>query len=278
MFNDYFKKVSEAAEFLKGKIEEKPRLILVLSGGLDTFVQALGHPKKLRSSEIPHFPKARAEGHSGELLFSQYNHLPVVVMKGRYHYYEGLTPQEVVFPYFVLQELGAQFLVTTNAVGGVRADLNPGDLMLVEDHINFMGTNPLIGIAVQRPQDQFPSMQKAYDPELIILAEKLAQQEKIELKKGIYLANSGPSYETPAEVCAYRSLKADTVGMSTVFEVIAARFLKMRVLTFNIITNPSADRHVGDMNHKEVLQAMQQAEEKVVRLLKGVLGGIAKLS
>ena len=274
----YFEKVSEAAEFLKGKTKEKPRLILVLSGGLDAFVKGLDPSQCFRSTEIPHFPKARAEGHSGELIFGRWNNLPIVVLKGRTHFYEGLSPQEVIFPYFVLHKLGAEILITTNAVGGVRADLKPGDLLLVEDHINLMGTNPLIGLSVQSKQDQFPSMQKAYDPELIKLMQKAAKKEKINLKQGVYLASPGPSYETPAEIRAFRTLGADTVGMSTVFEVIAARFLKMRVLTLNIITNPSADRHDGNMEHAEVLEAMKKAEDKVGSLLTGVLGALAKLS
>ena len=275
---DYFQKVAEAAEFLKKKVSLQPKLIVVLSGGLEPFVDGIQNQVKFLSTDIPHFPKARAEGHKGELIFGTYDKLPLVVLKGRYHYYEGLSPQEVVFPYFALNSAGAEILVTTNAVGGVRHDLNPGDVMVVEDHINMMGTNPLIGVAIQRPHDQFPSMQNAYDSELRGLALQVAAQKKIELKKGIYLANPGPSYETPAEIKAYRQMGGDTVGMSTVFEVIAARFLKMRVLTLNIITNPASDRHTGEMKHEEVLQAMNMAQNKVVALLEGVVGEIAKIA
>lgn len=275
---NYFKKVSESAAYLREKIPVQPKCIVVLSGGLEAFVEKVQKPVKLLSTEIPHFPKARAEGHKGELIFGLYDKLPVAVLKGRYHYYEGLTPQEVVFPYFVLHAIGAKILVTTNAVGGVRADLNSGDLMLVEDHINMMGTNPLIGLAVQRKQDQFTSMQNAYDAELRNAAEKVAQKNGIELKKGVYLANPGPSYETPAEIKVYRSMGGDTVGMSTLFEVIAARFLQMRVLTLNIITNPSSDRHTGEMKHEEVLEAMKKAQKNVVTLLDGVAGEIANIA
>lgn len=273
---DYFKQVTEASQFLRKTIKIQPQLILVLSGGLDAFIKGLTDTQILPSTEIPHFPKARAEGHKGELIFGRFEKFPLVVLKGRFHFYEGLSPQAVVFPYFVLHELGARILVTTNAVGGVREDLNAGDILLVEDHINLMGTNPLIGLAVQRNEDQFPSMQEAYDLKLRKLAEAAAKQKQIPLKKGIYLANPGPSYETPAEIKMYRQWGADTVGMSTVFEVIAARFLKMRALTFNIITNPSADRHSGVMKHEEVLAAMKQAQNKVVALLQGVVRGIAQ--
>lgn len=275
---DYFKQVSEAVGFLKKNVSIPPRLIVVLSGGLGSFLDQVKIEKKLLSTEIPHFPLARAEGHKGELIFGLYEKLPVVVLKGRTHFYEGLSPQEVVFPYFVLHSFGAKILVTTNAVGGVREDLEAGDILLIEDHINMMGTNPLIGLAIQCPQDQFPSMQNAYDVELRKLTEQVAKEKKIALKKGVYLANPGPSYETPAEIRAFRQMGGDTVGMSTVFEVIASRFLKMRVLSLNIITNPSSDRHTGVMKHEEVLQAMQKAQGKVVSLLRGVIGEIAKVA
>jgi len=275
---NYFEEVAEAASFLKKQIEELPKLVVVLSGGLDAFVKGVQKSQSILSTDIPHFPKAKAEGHKGELIFGLWENLPIVCLKGRFHFYEGLSPQEVVFPYFVLGEMGVQFLVTTNAVGGVRMDLNTGDIMLVTDHINMMGTNPLIGLSVQRSTDQFPSMQEAYDPQLNSITEEVAKANNLELKKGVYLANPGPTYETPAEVKAFRGLGADSVGMSTVFSVIAAKYLKMRTLTLNIITNPSADRHTGQMKHDEVLEAMRKAQDKVVTLLKGVVSAVAKLT
>lgn len=275
---DYFKKVTEAAALLRKRVSIQPKLILVLSGGLETFLDYVENQTKLLSSEIPHFPWARAEGHKGELIFGHFEKLPMVVLRGRVHFYEGLSPQEVVFPYFVLNELGATFLVSTNAVGGVRSDLNVGNILVVKDHINRMGTNPLIGITIQRPTDQFPSMQEAYDKKLRELALTVAKEKKIEVKMGVYLANSGPSYETPAEVKMCRNFGADTVGMSTVFETIAARFLKMRVLSFNIVTNLSADKHQGPLKHEEVLEAMKKTQGKVAALLKGVVGEIAKFA
>lgn len=277
-FDNYFEKVSDAARFLKGQIPSPPRLLLVLSGGLDDFIKEIDQPKILRADDIPHFPKTKTEGHNGEIIFGTFKNFPVAVMKGRFHFYEGLSAAEVVFPYFVLHELGLKFLVTTNAVGGVRPDLKEGDIMVVTDHINMMGTNPLIGISVLRPRDQFPSLQQAYDPQLIQLAEQVGKAQKIDLKKGVFLATPGPSYETPAEIKMYRMLGADAVGMSSVFEVIAARFLKMRVLVFNIIANLSADRHPGEMRHEEVLQTMQKSQGRVAALLRGVVESIVKLS
>ncbi|MBI4126476.1 MAG: purine-nucleoside phosphorylase, partial [Deltaproteobacteria bacterium] len=237
----------------------------------DAFATALEKQNILSTADIPHFPKSRAEGHAGKLVFGAWKGTPVVAMQGRQHYYEGHAPQDVVFPYFVLGQLGVRTLITTNAVGGIRHDLNPGDILVVTDHINMMGTNPLIGLAIQRTTDQFTSMTDAYSRELRALAINVAKEQKIELKEGVYIANPGPSYETPAEIKAYRTMGADTVGMSTVFEVIAANFLKMRVLTINIITNPAADRHGGVMNHAEVLEAMKGAADNVVRLVRGIV-------
>lgn len=277
-WENYFDWVKEASSFLARSLKLKPRLTVVLSGGLKTFAAKLTKTQTILAADIPHYPQSKAEGHKGELIFGLWKDFPIVCLQGRSHYYEGLSPQEVVFPYFVLRELGCEFLITTNAVGGIRLDLDTGDVMVVTDHINMMGTNPLIGLSIQRPTDQFISMQKAYDPKLIDLAEEVAKAQKLNLKKGIYLGNPGPSYETPAEIKAYRQWGADSVGMSTIFEVIAANFLKMRVLTLNIIANPSADRHGGIMNHQDVLRSVQNAETKVVTFIEGVVTAIAKLA
>ena len=271
MWNDYFPKVDEAAAWLQKRTSIQPRLLVVLSGGLDAFATALEKPTVLSTRDIPHFPQSRAEGHAGKLVFGTWKGIPLVVCQGRQHYYEGHAPQEVVFPYFVLNALGVKTLITTNAVGGIRHDLNPGDILLVTDHINMMGTNPLIGLAIQRKTDQFTSMTNAYHADLRELAKGVATKQNITLKEGVYIACTGPSYETPAEIKSYRTIGADTVGMSTVFEVTAANFLGMKVLTLSIITNPAADRHGGVMNHAEVLEAMKGAAEKVVNLLRGIV-------
>ncbi|MDP2600667.1 MAG: purine-nucleoside phosphorylase [Deltaproteobacteria bacterium] len=272
----YFQKVEESAAYLKAKLQTPPKLLLVLTGGLQKFLETIKDQQIFKSTEISHFPAPKAEGHTGQIIFGRFQGLPVAVMMGRSHYYEGLSPQEVVFPYFVFNKLGVDQLITTNAVGGIRTDLKGGDIMAVTDHINMMGTNPLIGISVLTPSDQFTSMQKAYDPEWIKMAQKIAKQNKVVLKKGVFLGTTGPSYETPAEIKAFRSLGADTVGMSTIFEIITARYLKMRVLTLNMIANPSADRHKGEMTHKEVLQTIQKSQEKMVRLLKGVVSALVQ--
>lgn len=267
----YFAHVDEAAAWLKARTEIAPRAIVVLSGGLAPFADGLRDRQVVSASEVPHFPTARAEGHAGALVFGNHEGVPVVALQGRYHYYEGHAPQAIVFPYFVLAALGARVLITTNAVGGVDRGFAAGDVMLVTDHINMMGINPLIGITVQRPQDQFTSLTNAYDAQLQELARRVAGEQGLELKEGVYLATSGPSYETKAEVAAFREMGADAVGMSTVPAVIAANYLGLRVLTLSCIANPAADLHAGTMTHEEVLAAMNALAPKVVGLLQGVV-------
>ncbi len=273
-YSSYFPNVDESVAWLAERVSIKPDIVVVLSGGLGDFIEGMDERVEISSKDIPHFPTARAQGHSGKIVFGKYDGIPIAVLVGRYHYYEGHAPQDVVFPYFVLAGLGAKTLVTTNAVGGVNADFNPGDVMMVTDHINAMGINPLIGIAVQRSENQFTGMTNAYDAELQDVARGIASKIGLELREGVYLATSGPSYETKAEVAAFRRMGADAVGMSTVPAVIAANFLGMRVLTFSCISNPAADLHSGDMTHQEVLDAMNALAPKVVELLRGV---VAKL-
>lgn len=267
----YFSHVEEAAEWLRGRISIAPEVIVVLSGGLGGFADGLADSTPISSASIPHFPRARAQGHEGKLIFGRHAGVPLAAMLGRYHYYEGHSPHSIVFPYFVLARLGAKTLITTNAVGGIDSKFCPGDIMMVTDHINMMGMNPLIGIATQRPRDQFTSMTEAYDAGLMDLARKVASKLKVDLKEGIYVATSGPSYETKAEVAAYRKMGAKAVGMSTVPAVIAANFLGLRVLTFSCIANPAADLHGGQMNHDEVLSAMKAMAPKLIKLLYGVV-------
>lgn len=270
-YDTYFQKVDEAADLLKKNVPATPKILTVLTGGLDEFVNGLEDASSFSSADIPHFPKTRVEGHAGKIIFGKWKGVPLVAMQGRFHYYEGHSPQAVVFPYFVFAKLGVKTVVTTNAVGGINPSLKPGDIMVVTDHINMMGTNPLIGLAVQRKNDQFTGMTNAYDTQLRETAFAVARNEKMELKTGTYIGVTGPSYETKAEIKAYRLLGADAIGMSTIFEVIACNFLKMKVLTFNCIANPAADLHAGEMHHEEVLKAMQKMQPKLVALLRGVV-------
>jgi len=275
-YDTFFPKVDEAAAFLKQKTKIGPRVLVVLTGGLDEFVNGLEETTVLSCADIPNFPKTRVEGHAGKIIFGKWKGVPLAAMQGRYHYYEGHTPQAVVFPYFVFEKLGVKAVVTTNAVGGINSSFRPGDIMVVTDHINMMGTNPLIGIAIQRKTDQFTGMTNVYDTGLRELAFEAAKKEGLNLKTGTYMGVPGPSYETKAEIKMFRQLGADAIGMSTVFEVIACNFLKMKVLTFNCIANPAADLHKGEIHHEEVLRAMSKMEPKLVKLLRAVTEGIGK--
>lgn len=268
---DYFSKVEESSNWVSARISTKPQLALVLSGGFDGFIDGMEVTSELSAKDIPNFPTSGAEGHSGRIIFGSYLGTQLVALVGRFHFYEGHEPSDVVFPYFVLRKLGVNICVTTNAVGGINASYKPGDIMLVSDHINFMGVNPLRGIAIQRATNQFTDMTNAYDADLRTLAREVAAKQQLDLKEGVFIATAGPSYETRAEVRALRIMGADAVGMSTVPEVIAANFLGIRVLAFSCIANLAADLHAGGMSHAEVLAAMKGMAPKAVKLLQGVI-------
>lgn len=273
-FEKYFSMMNESVSFLRQKIKTEPKLLVVLTGGLDSFVSALENQIVLLSHDIPHFPRPHAEGHSGKIVFGTRNNIPIVTMQGRSHYYEGLSAQSVVFPYFVFEKLGVKTVITTNAVGGINKSLKAGDIMMVNDHINMMGTNPLIGLSISRKTDQFTDLTNPYDQELREMASKIAKKKGIDLKEGVYLACTGPSYETKAEIKMFGKMGADTVGMSTVFEVIACNFLKMRVLTLNCIANSAAGLHKEKLGHEEVLKSMASMQDKLVNFLGAIASEI----
>jgi purine-nucleoside phosphorylase len=270
-YQTFFPQVEEATKYLKAKIKISPKLLVVLTGGAEGFVKALEERQEFEAPDVPNYPVTRAEGHRGRIIFGKYEGLPLIAMQGRHHYYEGHLPQSVIFPYFVFERLGIQAVITTNAVGGINSTYNPGDIVVVKDHINLMGINPLIGIAVQREKDQFTSMNNAYDIDLRRLAFKAAEKQNVDLKEGVFVAVSGPSYETKSEIKAFRILGADTIGMSSVFEVIACKFLGLKVLTLNCVANPAADLHKGELKHEEVLRVVSQAQDKMAKLLGAII-------
>lgn len=263
----FFQKVEESAQWIKEKISVEPQLLVVLTANVSGPEDLLTDVKELTSTDIPNFPAATVPGHEGKIVFGKLNGKEIALFKGRYHYYEGLSPQEVVFPYFVMNALGVQSVITVNAVGGIRPDLNAGDIMLVTDHINGMYNNPLIGIAMHKKESPFTDMTSAYNSDYQKIATDEAKKLDIPLKEGVYLSTSGPNYETRSEIKMFRTWGADAVGMSTVFEVIACNFLDMKVLTFCCIANPAADRHTGNMSHEEVLEALQAAAPKLSALI-----------
>ena len=264
--DNYFGKVKESAAWLQEKVQSSPELLIVVTAGVQGPENLLTDKKEISSSEIPFFPTAQAEGHAGTLLFGRLDGKDIVIMKGRYHYYEGISSQEVVFPYFVLHELGVKSVITTNAVGGIREDFVPGDIMMITDQINFLFDSPLRGLTVQTENHFFP-MTEVYCKEFQDLARHEAEKLCVPLKEGIYTATIGPNYETKSEITMLRRFGADAVGMSTIFEVQACSYLKIPVLSFSCIANAAADKHDGIITHAEVLEIMNASGKKISSLV-----------
>ena len=262
--------LGEAVRFIQSHTPLRPSIGLVLGSGLGAFARSLEKATAIPYGEVPRFPVSTAIGHSGELVVGHCQGVPVAVMSGRAHYYEGYTMQQVVFPVRVLGRLGVRVVIMTNAAGSVNVNYKPGELMVIEDHINFMGDNPMIGPNEETLGLRFFDMTEAYDPELRQIAEKACWAAGVPVRKGVYIAFNGPSYETPAEIKMARTMGADAVGMSTVPEVIAARHMGMRVLGLSCITNMAAGVLKKKLYHQEVLDVA----EKVRAGLLDVLGRI----
>jgi len=257
------KKVEKASKYLKQVIGTEVRTGIILGSGMGKITEAIDGKKCISYSNIPDFPSSTVPGHRGELTFGFLGGKEVLVFSGRFHYYQGYRIEEVVLPVRVAKKLGVKTLIITNASGGIREDLNPGDIMLIKDHINFMGTNPLIGEQALAFGSTFVDMSEPYDLELIKIAEKTSESnpEIGELKKGIYIAVTGPSYETGAEIIFFRKAGADAVGMSTVPEVITAAQEGIRVLGISIIANRACGTGEGRLSHQDVLKSMELASE-----------------
>jgi purine-nucleoside phosphorylase len=278
----YFDQVSEAATFLKSKLGSvAPRNGIVLGSGLGAVADAVADPIVIPYGEIPHFPQSTVEGHSGRLVAGLMAEIPVVVMQGRVHFYEGYTPQQVTFPMRVLGALGIQAVILTNAAGGIGEGLHIGQLVALADHINFMGFNPLNGSNEARFGFQpgaglrFFDMTEAYSKRLRALAQEAAASEGFQLAEGVYLAVPGPSFETPAEIRAFRTLGATLVGMSTVPETIVARHMGIEVLGISCVTNLAAGLGATQLSHAEVFEAGRGVEHSLACLFKRLLPAIA---
>jgi purine-nucleoside phosphorylase len=266
-----FEKAEEAAAFVRERIAVSPRVAVVLGSGLGSFANSVEHPVAISYEDIPHFPRPTVEGHSGRLVAGSVAGTAVVVMQGRVHAYEGYSPEEVTFPIRVLGRLGITTLIITNAAGGIRLDLRQGQLVLISDHINFSGRNPVSGANDERLGPRFFDMTEAYSKRLRFLAHSAA-----ELKEGVYLSLSGPSFETPAEIQAFRSWGADMVGMSTVHEVIVARHMGIEVLGISCITNMAAGILDQPINHQEVMETGARAQAQLTRLLVALLPVVSR--
>lgn len=262
-----------AAAHLETRIGVRPSVALVLGSGLGDLADAIEDPAILPYGEIPGFPRSTVAGHRGRLVAGRLAGAPVVAFQGRFHAYEGHDPSSLVLPVRTAATLGASVLLVTCAAGGVNRRYGPGTLMLLSDHINLMGFNPLVG-PVRDGEDRFPDMSAAYDPRLRQLARDVARDEDIELAEGVYAAVLGPSYETPAEIRMLERLGADAVGMSTVPEVIAGRAAGLRVLGLALVTNAAAGITGEPLSHDEVMAAGRAAAERFGRLVRGVVAAL----
>ncbi len=269
----YTKKHSqEAVSFIESTIGFQPEIGLILGSGLGIIADLIEDAKVIPYHAIPHFPVSTVEGHAGELVAGQIQGKRVIMMKGRFHLYEGYAASFVTFPVRVMKAIGVKQLIVTNAAGGVNTDFEVGDLMLISDHINFMGTNPLIGPNDRELGERFPDMSEAYSKRLIQLAQKVAARQSFTFREGVYMGNLGPTYETPAEIRMARVLGADAVGMSTVPEVIVARHAGMEVLGISCITNKAAGILEQPLSHEEVMEAAEQVKPKFLQLVLGIIG------
>jgi purine-nucleoside phosphorylase len=269
-------RLDEAAAAVRALGGPAPAVGLVLGSGLGGFAADLADRRILPYGDIPNFPRpSGVVGHAGELVLGRVGKAPVVVLSGRIHYYEGRPMAEVAFPARMIARLGVRAVILTNAAGGIRKGLRPGDLMLMSDHINFFGTNPLIGENEEALGHRFPDMSAVYDRRLRVVAKETARRLKVPLKEGVYLGTHGPSYETPAEIRAFARLGADAVGMSTVPEAIALRHAGVRVAGISTITNMAAGILPKPLVHEEVLEVTKKVSARFLALLNALVPRVA---
>jgi len=262
-----YQKIGTAAQFIEGKTSLRPTVGIVLGSGLGDFVQSLKESVAIPYTQIPHFRPPSVEGHEGQLVIGKIGPVAVAVMQGRIHFYEGASMAEVVFPIRVLKAFGVKNLILTNAAGGINANFRPGDLVIIKDHINLLGQNPLVGANIPELGPRFPDMTHAYRPELQKILQKAGKAHGLKLKSGVYLAVSGPTYETPAEIKAFKRLGADMVGMSTVPESIVANHMGMNVAGISCITNKAAGISKTKLSHQEVKEVALKVKDKMAALL-----------
>jgi len=264
-------KIEKAGSFIKEKIKTQPKIGLILGSGLGILVDEIENQVKIPYHTIPEFATSTVEGHEGQLVFGDINGVSVVAMQGRTHFYEGYGMEKVTFPVRVMKELGVEILIVTNAAGGVNTSFEPGDLMLITDHINFTGTSPLIGPNNPELGVRFVDMSYPYDRQLQEVARSAAKEVDVRLKEGVYVAVTGPSYETPAEIRMFRTLGADAVGMSTVSEVIVARHAELKVLGISCVSNMAAGILDQPLDHEEVIETTQRVRTQFLSLVKEIV-------
>ena len=270
-----YDQVSETAEFIASRTSLRPAIGAVLGSGLGGFAAQIENAVTLPYAEIPHFPQSTAPGHSGRLLIGTLNGVPVAVMQGRVHGYEGYSASQIAFPTRVLARFGIRTLILTNAAGGIRTSFHEGQLVLISDHINLTGMNSAAGPNDERFGERFFDMGDAYSRRLRTLAHAVAKAEGFALEEGVYIGLPGPSYETPAEIRAFRTLGADLVGMSTVLETVAARHMGVEVLGISCVTNMAAGIKEQPLTAEEVLETGRRVERQFAALISRIIAAIA---
>ncbi len=267
-------KITQTTEFIKKQINFTPEIGIILGTGLGNLTNEIDIKFKIPYSEIPNFPVSTVEGHSGQLIFGTLGNKKVVAMQGRFHYYEGYTMKEVTFPIRVLKMLGIKMLILSNASGGVNPDFKVGDMMIITDHINMMGDNPLLGKNDNLLGPRFPDMHIAYDKNLIKKAIEISKKNNVNYQLGVYVAVTGPTYETPAEYKMFRIIGGDAVGMSTVPEVIAARHMDIPCFAVSVITDLGVEGMIVEISHQEVIEAAKATEPKMTQVIKELIASV----
>ena len=271
------KEIDEVVEAVKARADVSPRIGLILGSGLSHFAESVENPTFIPFGDLPHWPVSTVKGHSGRLVIGQLEGQDVFVMQGRIHFYEGYTMSQVTLPIRVMQRLGIEIMIVTNAAGGIADDFYPGDVMLINDHINMpglVGKSPLHGPNIDELGPRFPDMTQAYDPELLELARKVAKDNGVPMHEGVYMGLSGPSFETPAELRFLKMVGADSVGMSTVPEVAVARHGGIRVMGLSGISNKAHTEPQFVASHEDVLEAGKQIVPKMETIIRGVLRSV----
>jgi purine-nucleoside phosphorylase len=269
--------VLEAKKYISEKIDIKPKIGLILGSGLGSLADEFAAKVIIPYHEIPYFAKSEAIGHANELIIGKISGKPVIAMKGRFHYYEGYSLDEVTFPIRVLKALGVEYVIITNSCGAVNLEYKPGELMLITDHLNLVGINPLIGKNDQRLGTRFPDLSNVYDSDLRKLVIKIAEANEIAIHQGIYAWWSGPAYETPAEIKMIRTLGADAVGMSTVPEAIVASHANMKVIAISCLTNMASGILKKPLSHEDVIAVANQAKERFISLVYGIIKSLSTI-
>ncbi|MDT8859834.1 purine-nucleoside phosphorylase [Alkalihalobacillus sp. MEB130] len=263
--------IEQTTSFLREKVKETPVIGLILGSGLGVLADEIEQPVKVPYSEIPNFPVSTVAGHAGQLVFGTLEGKKVVAMQGRFHFYEGYSMDVVTFPVRVMKALGVEQIIVTNAAGGVNESYEPGNLMIIKDQINNMGQNPLIGPNDEAFGVRFPDMSNAYSERLRQLARAQAEKLNLSIQEGVYVGNTGPAYETPAEIRMLRTLGADAVGMSTVPEVIIARHAGLEVLGISCISNMAAGILPQPLTHDEVIETTERVKADFLSLVKAIV-------